>query len=278
MTYELTTDAPLTPDTKDYGYLPTNHDKHNMQHYHPVLDGMPNQDSHAEPVLKPEYGMLFEHQGSLLQNLQCKYLFVAIQLPSVKELELMIPHFQDCQNYGFRHLFHPNPLHNNEKLNNELIHQEICFHFHDLYDQWYDDLALIKERIAYKINTLLPAVLPNKVIQKDNYAAVEVNGQILYEEAYYQERNMGYHKCEIVTAIISGLGALGRMVIYSINAWIDNQKTKAMMQGMQALYDNQVIIHDQVKVLRNCTSMMAKTVFTTLQTVCDSLNDTNDRL
>ena len=35
----------------------------------------------VHPVCKPEYGMLFEHQGYLLQGLRCLYLFVAIKLP-----------------------------------------------------------------------------------------------------------------------------------------------------------------------------------------------------
>ena len=35
---------------------------------------------------KPEYGMLFEHQGYLLQGLRYLYLFVAIKLPQVTTL------------------------------------------------------------------------------------------------------------------------------------------------------------------------------------------------
>ena len=40
----------------------------------------------VHPVSKPEYGMLFEHQGYLLQGLGCLYLFVAIKLPWVTDL------------------------------------------------------------------------------------------------------------------------------------------------------------------------------------------------
>ena len=35
----------------------------------------------VHPVSKPEYGMLFEHKGYLLQGLRHLYLFVAIKLP-----------------------------------------------------------------------------------------------------------------------------------------------------------------------------------------------------
>ena len=38
------------------------------------------------PVVKPEYGMLFEHQGYLMQGLCRLYLFIAIRLPRVSDL------------------------------------------------------------------------------------------------------------------------------------------------------------------------------------------------
>ena len=37
------------------------------------------------PVIKPEYGMLFEHQGYLMQGLQRLYLLIAIKLPRVTD-------------------------------------------------------------------------------------------------------------------------------------------------------------------------------------------------
>ena len=40
----------------------------------------------VHPVSKPEYGMLFEHQGYLLQGLRHLYLFVAVKLPCVTDL------------------------------------------------------------------------------------------------------------------------------------------------------------------------------------------------
>ena len=279
MTYELSPETPPSEvDENDHGYLPSRRDKRDTKRYRPVQDGMPDQAFHPEPVLKPEYGMLFEHQGELLQNLQRKYLFVALKLPTVDELKLNIPRFPQCSQYGYQRSAHPDPRHDNEKLNDEMIHQDICHHFHDVYDQWYIDLYEIQQRIEAKINTSLPAVLPNKVVKKDGYLAVELQGQTLFEESYYETSPTGRTKREVVTAVISALGALGGMAIRGINAWIDNRKTKAMMKAMQSLYDNQDIIHNQVKILHNRTSMMAKTVFTTLEAVKDSLNDTNERL
>ena len=42
---------------------------------------------------RPEYGTVYQHQGMLLQNLQCRYLHIVIRLPHLKDLEQKIPSF-----------------------------------------------------------------------------------------------------------------------------------------------------------------------------------------
>ena len=32
-------------------------------------------------IARPEYGTVYQHQGMLLQNLHCRYLYIVIQLP-----------------------------------------------------------------------------------------------------------------------------------------------------------------------------------------------------
>ena len=34
-----------------------------------------------KPVARPEYGMIYQHKGMLLQNLHCRYLYILIKLP-----------------------------------------------------------------------------------------------------------------------------------------------------------------------------------------------------
>ena len=53
-------------------------------------------------VFRPEYGTLFEHHGFLLQNLQRKYLFVAVDLPKMTDISITLPEFPDCQDFGYR--------------------------------------------------------------------------------------------------------------------------------------------------------------------------------
>ena len=41
----------------------------------------------SKPVVRPEYGMIYQHKGMLLQNLHCRYLLILIQLPNLLDLE-----------------------------------------------------------------------------------------------------------------------------------------------------------------------------------------------
>ena len=41
----------------------------------------------SKPVARPEYGMIYQHKGTLLQNLHCRYLYILIKLPNLLDLE-----------------------------------------------------------------------------------------------------------------------------------------------------------------------------------------------
>ena len=38
-------------------------------------------------VARPEYGMIYQHKGMLLQNLHRRYLYILIKLPNLLDLE-----------------------------------------------------------------------------------------------------------------------------------------------------------------------------------------------
>ena len=40
-----------------------------------------------KPIARPEYGTVYQHQGMLLQNLHCRYLYIVIRLPYLKDLD-----------------------------------------------------------------------------------------------------------------------------------------------------------------------------------------------
>ena len=41
----------------------------------------------SKPVARPDYGMIYQHKGMLLQNLHCRYLYILITLPHLLDLE-----------------------------------------------------------------------------------------------------------------------------------------------------------------------------------------------
>ena len=41
----------------------------------------------SKPVARPEYGMIYQHKGMLLQNLHRRYLYILIKLSNLLDLE-----------------------------------------------------------------------------------------------------------------------------------------------------------------------------------------------
>ena len=41
----------------------------------------------SKPVTRPEYGMIYQHKGMLLQNLLHRYLYILNKLPNLLDLE-----------------------------------------------------------------------------------------------------------------------------------------------------------------------------------------------
>ena len=77
-------------------------------------------------VAHPEYGMVYQHQGMLLQNLHRHYLYIVIRLPKLEDLDQQLPDFPKCDNYGVHRSLNPNPTHDDRKLNDNALHQQLC--------------------------------------------------------------------------------------------------------------------------------------------------------
>ena len=64
----------------------------------------------SKPVARPEYGMIYQHKGMLLQNLHHRYLYILIKLPNLLDLEQRILDFPNCNNYGSLSADNPDPM------------------------------------------------------------------------------------------------------------------------------------------------------------------------
>ena len=82
-----------------------------------------------KPVARPEYGMIYQHKGMLLQNLYCRYLYSLIKLPNLLDLEQRIPDFPNCDNYGSLSANNPDPMLDDTPTNDNELHQVICNYF-----------------------------------------------------------------------------------------------------------------------------------------------------
>ena len=89
-----------------------------------------------KPIARPEYGMVYQHQGMLLQNLHRRYLNIVIQLPYLKDLDQKIPSFPSCDNYGIHRASNPNPLNDDTKTNDNKLHQQLCRTFKIICRRW----------------------------------------------------------------------------------------------------------------------------------------------
>ena len=103
----------------------------------------------SKPVARPEYGMIYQHKGMLLQNLHHRYLYIIIKLPHLSDLEQRTPDFPNCDNYGSLHANNPDPLLDDTATNDNELHQDI--------------IIKLQNRLECKINYTLPALLPNKI-------------------------------------------------------------------------------------------------------------------
>ena len=63
-------------------------------------------------------------------------------MPKHKDLEQKIPTFSNCDNYGIHRSSNPNPTSENVKLNDNVLHQQICTHFKVDY---LEEMDIIKQ-------------------------------------------------------------------------------------------------------------------------------------
>ena len=94
----------------------------------------------SKPVARPEYGMIYQHKGMLLQNLHRRYLYI-LKLPHLLDLEQQIPSFPNCDDYGSLTSSNPDPLLDDTPTNNNELHQVICNTFKIDYFQEMDTIV-----------------------------------------------------------------------------------------------------------------------------------------
>ena len=216
-------------------------------------------------VARPEYGMIYQHKGMLLQNLHRRYLYIVIKLPHLSDLEQRIPSFLNCDNYSSLTASNPDALLDDTPTNDNELHQVICNTFKIDYFQEMDTIIILRNRLECKINHTLLALLPNKL-------NIMEQGPATSGEGIRNKRAIP------ALAVIQGIAAIGGMMIKGINALVDAKRASSFNNAIKLVNENVQITHDRLITLENRTAMMAKAIIPILKDFKQQTNNTNDRL
>ena len=206
----------------------------------------------------------------LLQNLHGRYLYIVIQLPHLKDPDQKIPSFPNCDNYGICRASNPNPPSDDTKTNDNELLQQLCVTFKIDYLQEMDIITKVKARFEHKINVILPALLPNKIVQ-DSRGLVTSS-----DKTGCKEHNTRSRRAIPLLAIAQGTAAIGRMLIKGINALVDAKRANSFNNAIKMLNANVEITHNRLVTLENRTSMMVKVIMPALKDLKFQINKTNE--
>ena len=103
-------------------------------------------------------------------------------------------------------------MNDDTRTNDNELHQQICGTFKIDYLQEMDIITKVKSRLECKINVILLALLPNKIVS-------DSRGPVTSNDKTGQDRSHFRNKRTIpLLAIAQGTAAIGGMLIKGINA------------------------------------------------------------
>ena len=115
-----------------------------------------------------------------------------------------------------------------------------------------DVIIKLRNRLECKINSMLPALLPNKL-------------NITWQGPATSGENIRNKRAIPTLAIIQGVAAIGRMIIKGINALVDAKRASSFNNAIKLVNENVQITHDRLITLENRTAMMAKAIIPVLK-------------
>ena len=224
-----------------------------------------------KPELRHQYGMLFNHHGQVISGLKNMDLFLSIDLPKVEDIQHVPPPFPDCDHWAAPHKTNRNqhvyysalgfgknnhgPMTemntNTSEYLMEAIHITVCNQYKNKYTNLIDRIAKIKQNITYKIEKVMPWLMPNE-------------NTIIYgkETQSHQPRQK---RAIPLGLIFTGVSAIGGLIMKGVNTWSNYKKSKAMTQAVEKIYEAQEIDHRRLTRLEGQTSLLAKTMKTAFQ-------------
>ena len=149
--------------------------------------------------------------------------------------------------------------------NDNELHQVISNNFKIFYFWEMDVIIKLRNRLEYKINYILPALLPNKL-------------NIMRQGPVTSGENIRNNRAIPALEIIQGVAAIGGMMIKGINTLVDAKRASSFNNAIKLVNENVQITHNRLVTLENRTAVMAKAIISVLEDFKEQINNTNDRL
>ena len=198
--------------------------------------------------------MLFNHHGQVISGLKNLDLFLSIDLPKVEDILHAQPQFPDCDNWAATAKRNKNqhvcysalgfgngnsgPMTefntNTSDYLAEAIHITVCNQYKYKYMKLLERIKTIKHNITYKIEKVMPRLIPNE-------KAITYGKET--QEAARQKRAV------LLGLIFTGVSAIRGLIMKGINTWSNYKKSKAMTKVIERLYEAQQIDHHRLTKL-----------------------------
>ena len=133
----------------------------------------------------------------------------------------------------------------------EAIHIMVCNQYKTKYVKLLDSIERIKRNITYKIEKVMPRLMPNE-------------NAILYGKQT-QTQHSRQKRAIPLGLIFLGVSAIGGLIMKGVNTWSNYKKSKAMTKAVEKLYEAQEIDHCRLTRLEGQTSLLAKMTKTAFQ-------------
>ena len=216
----------------------------------------------------------------MMPGLQSLQLFLAIDLPKITNLQHTPPLFPNCTDWAAP--FPPRmkvyetmgsayvawtayrELNQSLAFLDEVVHHKVCIQYKTKYDNLLKHIDTLKQNIAYKIQTVMPHLLPNE-------------RALLYGKATKSHFNREKRAVPI-GLIFSGISAIGGLIIKGFNAISNYKKSKAMARAMRELYRAQEVDDMRLKRLEHHTSLLAKATKTAFLHIEGRLADLDTKI
>ena len=128
-----------------------------------------------------------------------------------------------------------------------------------------DIITNLRNRLEYKINFTLLALLPNKLTMTTQGPATS-------------SENIRSKRAIPALAIIQGVAAIVGMMIKGVNTLVDAKRASSSNNAIKLVSENVQITHDKLITLENRTAMMAKAIIPVLKDFKEKINSMNKRL